>query len=290
MNIEPIKNKIISNYKKIKYNVTETYMLKKSRILHEEEYGLHDMEPLITVYTPTYNRAELLIERAVKSVLQQTYTNFEFIIIGDHCTDETEKLISNVKDKRIKFYNIPERGYRYPETPENNWFAGPVIAANTALSLAKGKWIARIDDDDSWSENHLENLLKFAQKGGYEFVSTQYLERKLGVDRIDKGVGAKDPYYTRSDLPITGDNPLIGGTSTWLYRSYLKFMKYNPDCWRKEWNKVNDIDLSLRLFHAGTRMGFLNEVHAYVLPRSGEDTVGLDAYIVAEEKNYSVHS
>ena len=116
------------------------------------------------------------------------------------------------------------------------------------------------------------------------------IARKLGVDRIDKGVGAKDPYYTRSDLPITGDNPLIGGTSTWLYRSYLKFMKYNPDCWRKEWNKVNDIDLSLRLFHAGTRMGFLNEVHAYVLPRSGEDTVGLDAYIVAEEKNYSVHS
>ena len=61
-------------------------------------------------------------------------------------------------------------------------------------------------------------------------------------------------------------------------------MKYNLNCWRKEWNKVWDIDLSLRIFHAGVRMGFLEEVVAYVIPRPGEKSIGLDAYKLTEEK------
>ena len=61
----------------------------------------------------------------------------------------------------------------------------------------------------------------------------------------------------------------------------------------KQWEggvKVNDIDLSLRKFKAGVRIGFLNEVHAYVIPREGEDTVGLAAYQDADRKDYSVHN
>jgi glycosyltransferase involved in cell wall biosynthesis len=290
MILEYIINNFITCYNSIRFKVTEPIALKFARSLHEKEYQTNDLEPLISVYTPTYNRGEILIERAVSSVLKQTYKNFEYIIVGDHCTDKTEQLISKISDNKIKFFNIPSRGYRYPETPENHWFAGPVVAANTALSMINGEWIARIDDDDTWSEDHLENILHFAQMGNYEFVSAQYLERKHGKDRIDKGMGAMDPYYTRKEVPIYKDNPLIGGTSTWLYRSYLKFMKYNPHCWRKKWNKVNDIDLSLRIYNAGTRMGFLNEVHAFVLPRAGEDTVGLDAYKIAEENNYDVHN
>ena len=46
----------------------------------------------------------------------------------------------------------------------------------------------------------------------------------------------------------------------------------------KEWNKVNDIDLVLRIYHAGVKMGFLEEVVSYVLPRPGEESIGLDAY------------
>jgi len=290
MSIDILQNRIISHYNSVKYRLLEPAMLKKARLLHEDEYSVKDSEPLVSVYTPTYNRAKILMERAVDSVLKQTYTNFEYIIIGDCCTDETEELVSSIDDQRVKFYNIPERGYRYPNTPENNWFAGPVVAANTALSLVQGRWIARIDDDDTWSENHLEYLLKFAQEGNYEFASAQYLERRKEKDRIDKGMGARDPYYTRKKVPAGKDNPRIGGTSTWLYRSYLKFIKYNPDCWRKQWNKVNDIDLSLRIFNSGARMGFLDEIHAYVFTRDGEDTVGLEAYIEADKNNYSVHS
>ena len=87
-------------------------------------------------------------------------------------------------------------------------------------------------------------------------------------------------------------SPKIGGVSTWLYRSYLKFMKYNIDCWRKKWNRVNDIDLSLRFYKAGVRMGFLEEVLAYIIPRPGEESVGLEAYKLSSKEmldKYNFH-
>ncbi len=229
----------------------------------EKEYQDKSGDPLISVYVPTYNRAGLLMERCVKTVLAQTYANFELIIVGDHCTDRTEALVREVDDSRVRFFNIPKRGYRYPPTAENHWLAGPVVAANQALSMIRGKWIARIDDDDMWTADHLETLLRFAQAGDYEFVSASYLAERHGNQVI---VDVKD------------SSPRIGGTQTWLYRSYLNFMKYNIDCWRKSWNRVNDTDLQDRMYKAGVRMGYLEKVVAMVLPRPGESTIGLEAY------------
>ena len=63
-------------------------------------------KPLISVYVPTYNRGELLVERPIPSVLNQTYKNFEFLIIGDCCDDATEELVSKIDDPRIHFHNL----------------------------------------------------------------------------------------------------------------------------------------------------------------------------------------
>ncbi|NOX34947.1 MAG: glycosyltransferase family 2 protein [Deltaproteobacteria bacterium] len=258
-----LKDKIISNAKAVYYNAYEPWQLKYARKEAAYRSSSQSKEPLISVYVPTYNRGEILLERAVSSVLNQTYKNFEFIIIGDHCTDDTEALVRKIKDKRIFFYNIPERGYRYPPTAENHWFAGPVTAANKALEIVKGQWIARIDDDDIWTADHLEVLLNFALEKNHEFVSSSYMTIRFGKKVV---VDEKD------------QNPRIGGTQTWLYRSYLKFFKYNIDCWRKSWNRVNDTDIQDRMYKAGVRMGFLDKVTCHIIPRPGEDTIGLDAY------------
>lgn len=273
---------IISSSRAVYYSVTEPLKLKIARTNHEKEY-LKDDIPLISVYCPTYNRGELLMERAVKSVLSQTYENFEFIIVGDCCTDKTTELISKINDKRVRFYNLPERGYRFPETAENLWLAGPVIAANKAIEMVSGKWIARIDDDDMWTKDHLQTLLDYAQKGNYEFVSSLYEEERRGKKKVIDGEHADGQYYTIKDKPTKNIGPKIGGTQTWLYRSYLKLFKYNIDCWRKEWNRVNDTDISIRMFKAGVRMGFVNEVLGFYYPRPGEETVGLEAYKEAEK-------
>lgn len=258
-----IQDKIICGFNSCRYAITEPAWLRIARIRHGHHYRDPKEKPLISVYTPTYNRAELLLERAVKSVLSQTYDKFEFIIVGDHCTDQTKVLLNAINDPRIRFYNIPKRGYRYPPTADNHWLAGPVVAANTALGMVRGKWIARIDDDDIWTEDHLEVLLGLAQNGNYEFVSSSYEAERNGV---------------RAVVDVKGEIPRIGGTQTWLYRSYLKFIKYNINCWRKSWNRVNDTDLQERIAKAGVRIGFLEQVTCYVLPRPGESVIGLAAY------------
>jgi glycosyltransferase involved in cell wall biosynthesis len=279
-----LENSIISNFNSLRFELTEPVMLRWARMQHDKEYSLDRSNPLITVYIPTYNRGKILLERALPSVLSQTYKNFELVIIGDHCTDDTEKLVSSINDPRVRFYNLPSRGWRYPETAENHWFAGPVVPANKALEMATGKWVARVDDDDTWTVDHLEKLLRFAQENNYEFVSGQFTGFKNGRETVYKGVRPAS-YYSQKKMLKNDASPLIGGTATWLYRSYLTFIKYNINCWRKSWNRVNDADFANRVYRANVRTGFLPEVLAYVLPRPGEDQTGLEAYLSkAEEK------
>ena len=273
-----VSDRLISGFNAVRYALVEPVRLALARAKHEHLCEETDESPLVSVYTPTYNRAKILMERAVPTVLGQNYKNLEYVIVGDCCTDETEKLVSSIGDPRIVFYNLLARGYRYPPTAENHWLAGPVVAANKALEVSHGKWIARIDDDDTWTPDHIESLLRFAQREQYEFVSAQYEEERYGKRSVDMGVRAQDTYYTRKSKTVRGNNPLIGGTSTWLYRSYLRFFKYDINCWRKSWNRVNDADFSIRMFKAGVRMGFLEQVVACVLPRPGEATIGLEAY------------
>lgn len=280
-----MQDRLISELNAWRFAITELILLRIARAKYESLYDKKEQNPLVSVYVPTYNRAEILMERAVPTVLSQTYKNIELIIIGDCCTDDTEELLLEIKDERVKFYNLPKRGYRYPPSTENHWLAGPVIAANKGLDMISGKWIARIDDDDIWTNDHIEVLLKFAEKGNYEFVSAQHIEERHGKRQICEVFGAKESYYTRSNKSVAGYNPKIGGTQTWLYRSYLRFFKYNINCWRKDWNRVNDVDLSIRMFKANVRMGFQEQVLAYVFPRRGEATVGLEAYkLTAEDK------
>lgn len=259
-------------------------MLQAARLRHAHEYQDPNQTPLVSVCVPTYNRGPLLIERAVASVLSQTYSNLELMIVGDHCTDDTQEMLAEIKDPRLRFYNLPSRSRKYRQTVENHWFVGGATPANKAMELARGQWIARVDDDDTWSPDHIEKLLRFAQHGGYEFVSGLYEEERFGERKVVDGVRALDPYYTRRPADTNDSSPLIGGVATWLYRSYLRFLRYNVQCWRKEWNRVWDVDLSLRIHGAGVRMGFLDEVVAYVLPRPGESSVGLEAYRLTEKE------
>jgi glycosyltransferase involved in cell wall biosynthesis len=275
---------IVSGFNASRFAVLEPISLRLARLKYEKLYSNSSQSPLVSVCVPTYNRAELLIKRAVTSVLSQTYENLELIVVGDHCTDNTVELISEIKDPRLRFYNLPSRNRKYTPTVENHWMVGGATPANKAMELARGEWIARVDDDDTWSPDHIEVLLRFAQQNQYEFVSGLYEEERFGERNVVDGVRAMDPYYTGREKNVGDNSPKIGGVATWLYRSYLGFMKYNVECWRKSWNRVWDVDLSQRIFKAGTRMGFLDQTVAYVLPRPGETTVGLDAYKLTEQE------
>lgn len=279
-----LEDRIITGFIATRFAMIEPLQLRFARNRYEKHYSNLHQTPLVSVCVPTYNRGQLLIDRAVTSVLSQTYTNLELIVVGDHCTDSTVELISKIKDPRIRFYNLPNRNRNYPQTVENHWLVGGTVPANKAMELARGQWLARVDDDDTWSKDHIEVLLRFAQQKQHEFVSGLYVEERFGEQKVVAGVRARDSYYTGGKKDPTDDSPKIGGVQTWLYRSYLRFMKYNVECWRKSWNRVWDIDLSQRIYKAGVRMGFLDQVVAYVLPRPGEATVGLEAYKLTEQE------
>jgi len=107
-------------------------------------------KPLVSVIITTYNRAALL-PRAINSVLNQTYQNFELIIVDDGSTDNTEEVVRSFNDKRI-IYHKHERN------------KGVLGAKNTGFDLAKGEYNCRLDDDDELLPEALETAVnKFAE-------------------------------------------------------------------------------------------------------------------------------
>ena len=270
MGAKAVKNWAISTARSAYYAITEPIKLKNARLDHGDGIdGIWNRgDPLVSVIIPTHNRCKILMERALPSALDQTYRNIEILVCAHGCTDDT---VAKVLDRRafdgrycgrpsrINLIHVPRRR-TYPPTAENHWFAGPVDPLNAGLAVARGKWIARLDDDDVQTPEAIQSLLRFAQSGNHEFVSAKH----------STPAGDVAPYKVNRNL--------IGGCQTWIYRNYLEAFRYNPDCWRKRWNKVNDTDLQQRFVNAGVRMGYLDKVVAHISPRPGEKVIGLKAY------------
>ena len=224
--------------------------------------------PLVTVITPTFNRADILLERAVKSCKEQTYKNIEHLIIGDGCTDDTEKKIRDLYYPNIKFYNI-EKKISYKKKIENTWFAGPVRALNFGLKKSKGIWIARLDDDDIWEKDHIEKSLKFCQKNNKEFLTSGSISFSNNLKK-----------YTK---PYSINGRLCGSSCTFFFVSYLKFFKFNINCWMKKKHKVNDVDLFDRMSKVGVETEYRSEISLKIYPRPGENNTGLTQVLFKKE-------
>lgn len=131
-------------------------------------------EPLVTVCIATYNRADLLTARALPSVLGQTYRNLQIVIVGDNCTDDTERKVAAFGDTRIQFANLPSRG-QYPEPGHNRWKVVGTHAVNRALELCEGSFVAHLDDDDHATPERIERLVETALTNQAEFLWHRFL-------------------------------------------------------------------------------------------------------------------
>lgn len=107
---------------------------------------MHDQNPKVSVVIPTYNRAHL-ISRAIQSVLDQTYQDFEIIIVDDGSTDNTEEIVKNFEIPKIKYIR-------------HNGNKGASAARNTGIKASKGEYIAFQDSDDEWFPDKLEQQMK----------------------------------------------------------------------------------------------------------------------------------
>lgn len=225
------------------------------REMHERP--VHESEPLVSITTATYNRARILVESTLPAVVTQTYKNIEWVIVGDHCTDNTVDLLAKVSDPRVRFVNLPKRP-RYPRDKRKRWKVVGVEAINLAHDLARGSWVAHLDDDDVCTPDHIEKLLTFARAGDYEFVA--------GVSRLEMSPGE----WVERGRIVQGQGPWPQFShSTVLYRAYLgACFKYDARCLRV--NTGGDGFRWRRMLNAGVRAGFLQEVVTLMPLRPGE--------------------
>lgn len=142
------------------------------------------MSDLVSIITPVYN-AEKYIEETLKSVSNQTYSNWEHVLVDDCSSDHSVEIIEELAktDQRIKVIKLSEN-------------SGPAVARNKAIDIATGRYLAFLDADDIWFDFHLKDSLEFMNSSGYDFVFASYkrADENLNFIYSDFEVPAKVSY------------------------------------------------------------------------------------------------
>lgn len=152
--------------------------------------------PLVSVIIPTYNREKTIL-RAIESVKNQTYTNWEIIIIDDKSTDNTEKIIKNQINKSIRYY-------------KNDKNLGGSVSRNIGAKYANGDFFAFLDSDDEWYEFKLKMQVDmFKSNNNIDMIFTEYVI-------VNENTGNNFIFNNNNDITIKNllSNNFIGTTSS----------------------------------------------------------------------------
>jgi glycosyltransferase involved in cell wall biosynthesis len=152
------------------------------RVAPEEPAG----EPLVSIIIPTYNRSNVL-RLAIHSVLWQTEQNFEILVMGDGCTDDSEAVALSFGDARVRWQNLPQNtGHQ-------------TAAVNLGLEMSRGRYIAFLGHDDVWHPEHLRSMLGTITRraAGIATALVEFIGPKGTNYRVIEGI-----------YPVSGYNPV----------------------------------------------------------------------------------
>jgi hypothetical protein len=200
-------------------------------------------DPLVSVVIPTWNRADMLIERSIPSALGQTHSNLEVIVVGDASPPEVPEAIEKLGDPRVTFHNLTLRG-PYDEDPFRAWLASGTPGLNAGVAMARGMWIAVLGDDDAFVPEHVERLLEEARKKELEFVYGR-IRQTLPDGSVS----------VLCEFP-----PRVEGVAlqSAIYHAGLSFIEF--ELGHALFDKPNDWGLIDRMMRAGVRIGMVDEV------------------------------
>jgi len=203
---------------------------------------------MISVIIATYNR-DNLIERAVESVLSQTFTDFELIIVDDCSTDNTSKIINKINDLRIKYIYL-----------EENCGAGK--ARNIAVASAKGEFITFLDSDDFYYNNSVLKKIDTASKNNDVVAFGEYCIEENEYRKIEKALidGAVYKYLMEHPLHYIGKPP-------YAIRKE-KFITAGGFSENPRWGEA--VRLWRRLFKNGANLNIVDDIGYVVSIHSGE--------------------
>lgn len=192
-------------------------------------------QPLISIIIPTYNRGNLL-RRCLKSVLSQKYENWEAIVVDNYSQDNTDDIIKEFCDSRIKFY-------------KNHNYGVISISRNFGIEKSKGEWICFLDSDDYWLPNKLNYIVRNCTK--YDLIYHGYYTYKNGLLGSRK---KKESFYTIkannvSYLLQRGDpiNPSCSAVS----RAFIGTTRFSED---SNFFAIEDYDFFLQLIIKNPRI------------------------------------
>ena len=241
-------------------------LLVAARGSDEYELAFTDRDPLISIPIPTYHSPDTLCDRALASVRSQTHSNWEAIVVGDHCTDETEERVAAIGDPRIRFHNLSARENELAD-PWERWAVRGSVPRSAGIQLARGRWIAPLSHDDAWDEGHLTTLLAAAREHRAEVVYSRM-----------RVLDAENPA-----LPVLrtiGAYPPMHGAFGWqsaIFHGGLRFLRYDRTCALA--SEPNDWNLARRAWDAGVRFHHVPEetVALFLHDRHGEIRAELEA-------------
>lgn len=209
----------------------------------EYEAAFAEAEPLVSFIVPTYDSHETLRDVALPSILGQTYSNLEVLVIGDCAPPETAEAIAAIGDPRVVYSNRTIRG-PYPRERSKRWYAigGPPF--NEGLARARGRWIAVLGDDDAVRPTHTERLLAAAREHRWEHC--------YGYQLVN--------FVEGEPLRLGRFPPELGqwGLQAAIYHSGLRF--FESELSDAIYEEPSDWSKCRRMLRAGVSFGMIEEI------------------------------
>jgi glycosyltransferase involved in cell wall biosynthesis len=209
--------------------------------------------PAVSVIIATYNRSQPL-RHAIRSVCNSTLGDWEVIVVGDACTDDTAEVVSSFDDPRIRFVNLPSRC---------GDMSGP---HNHVLALARGRYVAFLNHDDLYLPDHLAKCVAELESSGADLV---WVPCAMAREKADP-TGDWPFSFALIGVPSAFEYSPLGiyYASSWVFRRDL-VDRVGP--WRSP-DKIYVVpsqDWLFRAWHLGATLRFLPSVSVILVPAGG---------------------
>jgi|APSaa5957512576_1039674.scaffolds.fasta_scaffold85731_1 teichuronic acid biosynthesis glycosyltransferase TuaG len=198
--------------------------------------------PLVSIIMPAYNSGEY-IDEAIKSVLSQSYKNYELIIIDDCSRDSTFEILKYYSEKYNNIFYYKNRVNR-----------GPGSSRNIGIKKSTGEYIAFLDSDDIWKKHKLKIQIGLMEKNQWVFTHTSFRYITQAGEKTDIVVNAGTNHISYKDLLYKTDI----GCLTVVYNQNVIGKMYMPNIRRKQ-----DYALWLSILKKGYKSNPINKVLAY---------------------------
>jgi glycosyltransferase involved in cell wall biosynthesis len=205
------------------------------------DIGIKIME-LISVILPVYN-AQLYVKEAIESILNQTYVNFELIILNDGSNDNSLKIIQEIMrfDNRIILVNRENRGLVY--------------TLNEGIKLSKGKYIARMDADDISLAHRFEEQIKLMEEQSLDICGSHYL--LVDEQNNINGLNLTPITHHMCFLALASEVP-FAHPSVMIRKDFL--VSNSLEYGQSKYIIAEDLDLWIRMYEKGVKFGNVNDI------------------------------